>query len=1332
MNKIYHTVWNETTGTWVAASEITTARGKPNHSSVEGQSEIFGGIQTKERHASLVFRRSILTVAIGLVFLQGSTVYAGYAAGDAVVSALNGIGIGTGNGVGTTISGTATDGNTIAIGGKATAYGSGAGGNGGSGFSQAIGQDSHAGANGAIAMGSGAHAGATGYVAAGQSVFNIAAAYGATAIGNDTFANGVSSVAIGGGNNLGNSGVGTATSDSAAQALGAQTIAIGRNAYVAATSSNGVAIGTGTQAASGALALGGFSGAGQTSTATTLGAQALGRDSIALGGQSIASKIGSVALGNAATTATDATTEASATLNGLTYGTFAGQVTDPGMQVSVGSVGAERQIKNVGSGAISATSTDAINGSQLYATNVVLGNAANSVQTILGGNAKLNSDGNITMTNIGGTGKNTIHDAIAASQEEVVAGTNIARVIKTTDATGVDTFTVNANGTTVSAAASGALTVVKSLPDANNVTDYSVDLSQTTKDKIDGALQEVVTQIDGTTVKTITKSNNTANFLTGKNIKLTPAAGGIEIATADNVAFTNVNTTNLNTTGVTNLGGTTNITGDAYYTGPITNGNNIVNKTYVDNSVTTLANNPLTFAGDTGTDVARKLGETLNIVGGNTGTLTDGNIGIEGNGTDTLTVKLASDLAGLNSVSITKGPTINTSGIDMNNTKITELIAGDVNSTSTDAVNGSQLYAVSDVANKGWNIATDSGAPSNVKPGDTATFIGDGKNIAVTNVGNTVTVALTKDINVDSITLNGKDGKDGISITGAVGAPGVNGTDGITRIIYKDPTTGEPTEVATLNDGLKFAGNTGDVIAKKLNETLTISGELAEGKDATGANLRVDSANGKLNLVMAKDLTDLNSIVINGGPTINNNGINMNGGTITKLAAGVADSDAVNVSQLKEVSNVANAGWNIATDSGTASNVKPGDTVNMKGDGSIVVSNKGNDVTVGLADVVTVGKGDTAVTIDGKKGSVTVGDTTINSDGLTIVGGPSVTKNGINAGDKQITDVASGLGGQKLEDVTGDDLKNAVNVGDLQTVVQDINTDINAAKSKVEAGKNVTVSSVSGPDGTVYTVATKDEVDFNKVTVGGLTIDKGNVDVAGNTIISGVGAGEISSTSTDAVNGSQLYATNQQVDQNTTNIAKNTTDITNINTTLDKGLNFSADSGSTINRKLGDTVAITGDSNIITTTTANGVQIKLSDNIDVKNVNVSQSITVAEGANVNMGGNVIQNVGAGVADTDAVNVGQLKNVANHISNVEDKLSGGIAASAALAVVTPVEPGTYHLSGGTAYYNGGYGVGFNLLKRSDNGRTTMHAGVAWGSGGGGALVRIGAGFSFGGN
>ena len=281
------------------------------------------------------------------------------------------------------------------------------------------------------------------------------------------------------------------------------------------------------------------------------------------------------------------------------------------------------------------------------------------------------------------------------------------------------------------------------------------------------------------------------------------------------------------------------------------------------------------------------------------------------------------------------------------------------------------------------------------------------------------------------------------------------------------------------------------------------------------------------------------------------------------------------------------------------------------------------------------------------------------------------------------------------------------------------------------AGNNIVVNQTTNTDGsTNYEVATANDLNVNSVTsntvtVGSVSIDNTKVDAAGNTLISGVGAGTISATSTDAVNGSQLYATNQQV-------AQNTTDITNINTTLDKGMNFSADSGTVVNRQLGDTVAITGDGNVTTTTTANGVQVGLSNNLNLNNVTVNQSFSVAEGATVNMGGNVIQNVGAGVADTDAVNVSQLKNVANQVGKVEDKLSGGIAASAAMAVVTPVEPGTYHLSGGAAYYNGGYGVGFNLLKRSDNGRTTMHAGVGWGSGGGGALVRIGAGFSFGGN
>ncbi|MGQ1218365.1 YadA-like family protein [Acinetobacter baumannii] len=256
------------------------------------------------------------------------------------------------------------------------------------------------------------------------------------------------------------------------------------------------------------------------------------------------------------------------------------------MQVSVGSVGAERQIKNVGSGEISATSTDAINGSQLYATNAVLGNLTNSIETTLGGNATLNPDGSITMTDIGGTSQNTIHDAILASQEEVAAGTNVSSVTSATGANGQTIYTVNANGTTASAGSS-AVTVTAGTPDANNVTDYAVDLSQTTKDslvKADTALQSVVTQIDGVAVKTVTKDDNTANFVTGTNMKLEDdGLGGIRVSTADDVTFTNVNTTNLTSTGTTQLGDSFTVnSGGSYYTGPITDGDHITNKTYVD------------------------------------------------------------------------------------------------------------------------------------------------------------------------------------------------------------------------------------------------------------------------------------------------------------------------------------------------------------------------------------------------------------------------------------------------------------------------------------------------------------------------------------------------------------------------------------------------------------------------------------------------------------------------------------------------------------------------------------------------------------------------------
>src|SRR5690606_31830736 len=154
----------------------------------------------------------------------------------------------------------------------------------------------------------------------------------------------------------------------------------------------------------------------------------------------------------------------------------------------------------------------------------------------------------------------------------------------------------------------------------------------------DSALQEIETQIDGVTVKTVNKADNKANFVTGDNMLLEDdGQGGIKISTAKDVNFDNVTvgdtilngdsitlgdtvingdsvtTTYLTVTGETKLGDSFTVNnGDATYIGPITNGDHITNKPYVDGKVGEVANNPLTFAANTGS-VSKKLGETVTV-----------------------------------------------------------------------------------------------------------------------------------------------------------------------------------------------------------------------------------------------------------------------------------------------------------------------------------------------------------------------------------------------------------------------------------------------------------------------------------------------------------------------------------------------------------------------------------------------------------------------------------------------------------------------------------------------------------------------------------------------
>lgn len=344
-------------------------------------------------------------------------------------------------------SGAKADGlNAGAFGSKATATGESA---------LALGTGSNATADSTVAIGNDSNATGKSSVAVGEStnatgVFATALGDSSTATGNRTVAVSVDakakadeSIAVG----------------SASTSEGIRSIAIGANAT--ATNESATVVGTHSTADIRGTVIGaeseahnhGFAGGyqakatGESSTAIGVRANSTGLSTIAIGSDAVANNKASTAIGQGATATanygvalgkaaqadhgsavalgTAAVTEQAvsvneATVGKITYGGFAG--TDATAVVSVGKKGDHtRQIINVGAGEISATSTDAINGSQLYATNDVINNVAGSVTTVLGGNAQVDNKGNITMTDIGGTGENTVHDAIKSHTDKIKA-----------------------------------------------------------------------------------------------------------------------------------------------------------------------------------------------------------------------------------------------------------------------------------------------------------------------------------------------------------------------------------------------------------------------------------------------------------------------------------------------------------------------------------------------------------------------------------------------------------------------------------------------------------------------------------------------------------------------------------------------------------------------------------------------------------------------------------------------------------------------------------------------------------------------------------------------
>ncbi|UOO81454.1 YadA-like family protein [Uruburuella testudinis] len=529
-----------------------------------------------------------------------------------------------------------------------------------------------------------------------------------------------------------------------------------------------------------------------------------------------------------------------------------------------------------------------------------------------------------------------------------------------------------------------------------------------------------------------------------------------------------------------------------------------------------------------------------------------------------------------------------------------------------------------------------------------------------------------------AVVINGADGSIGLTgpkgdngeaapttnIAVKNGAKGLDGKDGetATRITYTNGKDAEGNdiveEVATLNDGLKFKGDKGDDIAKKLNETLTIKGGAAEGAEMSSNNIRVDSEDGNLVVKLAKELTDLNKATFgtNGNTTtISDNGITIakqgengedgktvsltdkgldNGGNVlSNVGNGVKDTDAANIANVKELVSKATAdGFSLADDNGETIKQSLGSTIAVKGDGKnistqVVKDADGkaealqiafnNDLTIGEkaengeagedGKLAVNGKDGSAVTLNGKDGTIglngkdgqgtTIGVNTAGAKGLNGKDGETATRiTYTNGKDADGNDIVEQVA------TLNDGLKFAGNSGEaakkLNETVSIKGADANTDSSKFDAGKNL-MTSVE--DGTMRIALAKDLSGLNSAT---FTTDGATTVINGKGITIGEGDKVVSLTDKGLDNGGNVLSNvgKGEKDTDAANIAnvKEAVDSA-VGSITDKGFGVKTQDG-TQTAKLGETVEIVGaDSNISTKVADGKVQIQLAKDIDLGN-----------------------------------------------------------------------------------------------------------------------------------
>ena len=1362
MNRIFKVIWSRTKGCYVVVAE--TARNMSKRSTM---TSVFAKMSGPVIAAALCMSVMSPMIVHGSTIVQGAGAQAKngtVAMGDnSTALADNSVALGTGatvtktnrnnvgnvQGVAIGRNATVEVNNGVAIGNAtkvASLNGFALGNTSWAGYDEA---GNYIGADNDQAFGTNARAWGGSSMAFGNNA--KAAAGGAVAMGNGSQARGKWAVAIG--NNAQAKGEGS-------RALGVNSYAVGLNSIAMGWESNAredssIAIGTDSDSVQ------------KNSIAIGNRAVSNAEDSVTLGRNTTVNKNHnrSVALGTNSATA-DTHSTPNQLVNGLWYKNLAGGTADS--TVSIGNDTVKRTITNVAAGRMNPSSTDAINGSQLYAVANSLGNLATTTKNILGGNAALDPDtGKLTMSDIGFTGKSTIHDAIRYNKDNIDKGLffygdnfvqNQVKLGDTVRIKGGATGALADNNIGVQADGNGTLNVklAKKLTGLDSVTAGTATIdnkgvsvgnklyvstgglnanNQQLRGVADGSgSQDAVNYgqlqraINGTAKEAIVKANDDGNitvrenstakggkeYTVGLNYKITVGKGAashpvtIDSGTGTVTGLTNTSWNVNNPAPVTGRAATEDqlkrvnerVNSNQYFINQNTQnisdnssriGANARNITKIQGDITTNKNDintinntlekGLYFSSDTGASIKRKLGDTLVIKGGATGALSDNNIGVVSDGTGRLTVKLAKYLTGLESVnagnttisknglSVGARTYVTPDGINANNQKITGVANG---TAPNDAVNFSQLQS----AIGGTAKAT------TVKSKDANVTVTEGTNV---NGGKEYTVGLGNKLAVGTahpVTVDGTAG----TVTGLTNAAwNVNNPQAVTgRAATEDQLKTVNTQVNTNKD--KIAQNTTDI---------------AQNATDIGKN-KQDITKNKTDI--AQNTTDIGK---------NKTDIAQNKQNITQNTQDIA----TNKNAISTINTTIAKGLNFDGDSGAAINKQLGDKLSIKGgaaaanltDNNIGVVSDGSTLNVKLAKTLTG--------LD----SVTAGGTTINNGGLTVGGKTYVTPSGINANDKKITNVADGeVAANSKEAVNGGQLHAAKtelnnninnaktelnkNIGDAKT---ELNKNINDAKTElngnIDNAKTELNNNISTAKNDVINTGLKFDADTggaktnklgSKVTVNGdnnitteisqtgddtkiglklkkdlnvTTVTAADTVKAG-TVIMGKQSGGAGGTNGNFVTGLDNKSWNADNPQAVSGRAatedqlKSVNDKVNTNVTnINKGLNFNGDSGTAINKKLGDTVTIKGsatadltDNNIGVVSDGSTLNVKLA-----KTLTGLDSVT-AGGTTINSGGltvggktyvttnginannQKITGLAKGTDPTDAVNFSQLQ------------------------------------------------------------------------------------------